>query len=576
MLTFFRRGGAGQVILGAVVFAIILVFVMEFRPGRQGGGGISRDCAVKLHDSCIDRKEFFAAFGLAVPRTLTSKKVKQMGLKKSLMEGFVERELLLKEAERLGVSVSDEELDQELMAGRARVSLPMQQLSGLGYQLGLNEEMVRLLPVRSVQTDEFDLKIYERVVRNTTNRSTKEFRDMQRRELIAARMRDLVRARARVSEADAFLQWERESSKATARFARIDRDWFTKWVVDLSDAAVNDWAAKNEAAVNEAWKTAASSWKPECPLVSEIVAPIEEEAGDVSKAEARKKVEDALARVKKGESFEGVAKDVSQGASKFLGGDIGCVNEGYGPGSTELLDALKNMKPGEVSPVVESKRGFHVLKLRGRVAEKDLEKAGKLTMARRAAAGVLATGMAKEFGDAVIQKVKAGATLEQAVDELTLEYAKKGPAQKPKPAAAAPVAGGAPAKKDDLPALADPIKPRVEESVAFNVLGTPVDDAERTEAAGAKVFELSKPNEVVPKPIKTANGYAVLQLKEKTLAKKEDFAKDRLAYMRNLREAKGTDAVNRYVAALRAKVKDKIELDSRLLEEPADESPGDG
>jgi len=569
MLTFFRRGGAGQIVLGAVVFAIILVFVMEFRPGRTGGGGVSRECAVKVLDSCVDRKEYFAAFGLAVPRGLTNKKVKAMGLRKTLMEGFVERELLLKEADRLGISVSDEALDVELMHGRARVSLPMQQISFLSYSLGFTEDMVRLLPVRTAQTDEFDLKIYERVVRNTTNRSPKEFRDMQRREMTAQRMRDLVRSRVRVSEVEAYSLWERDRSKAVARTVSLKRDWFAKWAVDASDTAVRDWAAKNEKVVDEAWKQAAPSWKAECPLVSEIMVAVEEDSGDVTKTEKRQKIDAALAKVKKGEAFELAAKSASEGMTAIYGGELGCLSEGYGPGATELIEAAKGMKPGQVSEVVETKRGFHVIKLHARVPEVELEKTGKLVIARRLAVNALATGLAKEFGDKLIEQVGAGAKLDEATTALSLEYAKR-TAKKP----AGPALPGA-KKDDELPALLDALRPRVEISAPFSVAGSPIEDADRSEAPAAKVLELKKADDVVPKPVKTSSGFAVLQLKEKTLAKREDFEKDRLEIMRSLRAVKATDAVARYVAALRSKVKDKITLDSRLLEESEDTS-GDG
>lgn len=575
MLSFFRKGGGGQIIVGAVVFAIIVVFVLEFRPGREGGSGFSRECAVKVFDGCVDRKEYFAAYGLIVPREMPQKKIKSMGLKKAIMDGFVERELLLKEAERLGVSVSDAELDEELASGRARISLPYHQLGWLGYTLGIGDEMVRLLPVKSSQSGEFDYKIYERSVRNTTNRSPKEFKEMQRREVIAQRVRDLVRSRVRVSEVEAYTQWERERSKAVARVVSVPREWFAKWVVDASDAAVDDWALKNEKLVSDAWKQAQANWKAECPIVSEVVASVEEESGDATKTEQRQKVQAALDRIKKGEAFDAVARSASEGAAAELGGELGCLNETYGPGSSELLDAIKSMKPGQVSEVVESKRGFHVIKLHSRVAEKDLEAVGRRATARRMAVPALATELAKEFADKLIEKAKAGAKLEDLVKELSLEYAQRRTTKKVAVAGApgpAPVA----AKKAEPPALEDALRPKLEITAPFSVAGSPVQDPMPGEAPAAKVFELEKADALVEKPVRTGAGFAVLQLKEKTPAKKEEFEKDRLSILRTLRVAKEQDAVARYIAALRGKVKEKITYDQRLLEDTGSQDDGSG
>ncbi|MCC6898312.1 MAG: SurA N-terminal domain-containing protein [Polyangiaceae bacterium] len=573
MLSFFRKGGGGQVIVAAVAFAVIIVFVLEFRPGREGRSGISRECAVKVSDSCIDKKEYWAAYNLIVPRELPQKKVKSMGLRKTVMDGFVERELLLKEAERLGVSVSEEELDKELSAGRVRISLPYHQMGWLGYSLGINEEMVRLLQVTSSQTKEFDYKVYERAVRNATNRSPKEFKEMQRREVVAQRMRDLVRSRVRVSEAEAYTQWERERSKAIARVVSVPREWFAKWVVDASDATVDDWAVKNEKHVEDAWKQAQANWKPECPLVSEVVASVEEEAGDATKTEQRQKVQAALDRIKKGEAFDSVARATSEGSAAEVGGEVGCLTEGYGPGAKELLEAAKNLKPGQVSEVIESKRGFHVIKLHGVLAEKDVEKLGKRATARRLAVPAMATELAKEFSDKLIEKAKAGEKLEDAAKALALEYAERRPAQKPAAAAAAP----APAKATEPPAMEDPLRPKVEITAPFSIAGSPVEGPLPTEAPAAKLFALEKVDAKVEKPVRTAAGFAVMQLKEKTLAKKEDFAKERLAILRALRQSKEQDAVARYIAVLRGKVKDKVTYDPRLLDDKiAEDGSGDG
>ena len=62
----------------------------------------------------------------------------------------------------------------------------------------------------------------------------------------------------------------------------------------------------------------------------------------------------------------------------------------------------------------------------------------------------------------------------------------------------------------------------------------------------------------------------------KAAAKKEDFAKDRAAVLRSLRQAKELDAVGRYVTSLRSKIKEQITFDTRLLEESANDDSGDG
>lgn len=553
----FRRGGAGQVIIGAVVFAIIIVFVLEFRAGRQATqSALSRDCAVKVMDRCVDRKEYFASFGLIVPRGVPQKKIRAMGLRRQVAEGLVERELLLSEAERLGVSISEKEIDDELATGKAHVSIPVGQVSFLSYSLGIGEDGVRELPVKSVQTEAFDYKIYERVVRNTTNRSPKEFKEMQRRELIAARVRDLVRARVRVSVKEAEAQWTRERSKAVARIVHVDKAWFAKYAVDTSDAAMEAWAKENPQQLDEAWKADKKNWTAGCLLVSEILVPVDPETPDENKVDLRKKIEDAAARLKNKEPFDLVARDLSQGSSATWGGEVGCLGEGYGVGAKELGEAAAKMKPGEVSPVLETARGFHILRLDGKLAESSIDKVGRLANARRLAVALEADALTKKFADEVIERAQKGDKLEDVVKELSRSYL-------------LPHFAG---KKDEEPKpLSADNRPRVEISAPFNEIGGPSLNTTAGENPAHDVFALDKVDAVVKKPLTTDTGLAVLQLKEKTMAKHEDFEKDRVDVLDGLRAAKARDAISRYIVELRDKAKDKILIDPRILEEGKDD-----
>lgn len=71
---------------------------------------------------------------------------------------------------------------------------------------------------------------------------------------------------------------------------------------------------------------------------------------------------DALARIKKGEDFATLAKELSEDPeSKNKGGDLGFV----APDGVvkEIADAAFALKPGEVSGVVQTKFGYHIIKV---------------------------------------------------------------------------------------------------------------------------------------------------------------------------------------------------------------------
>lgn len=89
-----------------------------------------------------------------------------------------------------------------------------------------------------------------------------------------------------------------------------------------------------------------------------------ETGGELSDAEAKAKIDEIAERVKGGEDFAVVAKEVSQDpGSANEGGDLGFAGPGvYDPA---FEDALYALNYGEVSAPVQSEFGWHIIKLLG-------------------------------------------------------------------------------------------------------------------------------------------------------------------------------------------------------------------
>src|SRR5215813_12554528 len=91
-------------------------------------------------------------------------------------------------------------------------------------------------------------------------------------------------------------------------------------------------------------------------------APTEE---GLDKTAARAKAEEVLKRVKAGENFEALAKEYSTDpGSKDNGGDLGWF--GRGRMVPDFEKAAFALQPGQVSEIVESPFGFHIIKVEGR------------------------------------------------------------------------------------------------------------------------------------------------------------------------------------------------------------------
>ncbi len=81
---------------------------------------------------------------------------------------------------------------------------------------------------------------------------------------------------------------------------------------------------------------------------------------DRVRAEALKKAEAAMARLRKGERFQDVAREVSEdNVSRVNGGDLGCVPiDAFGK---EFADAVSVLKPGDYSQPIATPWGYHIV-----------------------------------------------------------------------------------------------------------------------------------------------------------------------------------------------------------------------
>ena len=86
----------------------------------------------------------------------------------------------------------------------------------------------------------------------------------------------------------------------------------------------------------------------------------------------REEAENILYRLEKGEDFTQLAEELSEDTTtKDKGGDLGWFPRGRM--ITEFEEAAFSLKPGEISGVVETQFGFHIIKVEERDEERELE-----------------------------------------------------------------------------------------------------------------------------------------------------------------------------------------------------------
>jgi peptidyl-prolyl cis-trans isomerase C len=160
---------------------------------------------------------------------------------------------------------------------------------------------------------------------------------------------------------------EAEFSKAlAARNTTVDQlkaDARIDMVINkMMEAELATTAAATEAEAKDFYDKNPDRFKqPEGVRASHILIMANEKADEATKKAARAKIDGILKRVKAGEDFAALAKENSQDGSASQGGDLGFFQKGrMVPAFDQAAFALK---PGEVSDVVTTEFGYHIIKL---------------------------------------------------------------------------------------------------------------------------------------------------------------------------------------------------------------------
>ncbi|CAM3997362.1 peptidylprolyl isomerase [Bordetella tumulicola] len=100
---------------------------------------------------------------------------------------------------------------------------------------------------------------------------------------------------------------------------------------------------------------------PEQVALGQILIRVPEGASSSEVAELRKKAESVLARLKKGSDFASLAAETSDGPEALQGGVMGARPMDGWPDL--FVQAIASLSPGQVSDVIQSGNGFHILKV---------------------------------------------------------------------------------------------------------------------------------------------------------------------------------------------------------------------
>jgi peptidyl-prolyl cis-trans isomerase D len=291
----------------------------------------------------------------------------QLNLGQRALDDLVTERLLKREAERLGLRVSDDEVRESIL------EIP-------NFQDG----------------SRFDRNRYLNVLR-ASRVSPAEFEESQRETLLVGKLEGLLTDGLTVSDQEVRDLHALESEKVDLSFVKVPFEQF-KAAATVSDSEVADYYEKNrerfrrpdnvtiayvtyapehfgaklaitDEAIQEYYEAHKTDYEqPERWKLAHILFAVPADADDAAKNAIKAKAAGVLitARIGGGKEFAELAKKNSEDAlTAENGGDLGIV----APGTLEaaLEEAVQTLEVGAVSDPVISSRGFHLIRLEEKI-----------------------------------------------------------------------------------------------------------------------------------------------------------------------------------------------------------------
>jgi peptidyl-prolyl cis-trans isomerase D len=358
--------------LALVVLSFVLLYI-PYSQQQQPGMPVSSSAVV----ASVDGREITAGrfqrvylqqmqqYRNAYGGNMDERLLKQLGIDQRILQGLIEEEAALVEADKLGITANDEEVKARIL------SLPAFQENGQFIGDARYRQVLQMQnpPLRP---DEFELQVRRGIVMEKLQRALTDW---------------IV-----VSDQDVEAEFRRRNEKVTLAVVNFTADKFRE-ATTATDAEISAWfdAHKNDykvpekrkvkyglidaQAIRERTQVPAADVErhykenqeqystPEQVRASHILFQFD----DGKEEEARKEAEAVLKRVKAGEDFAKLANQFTdEEIGKTRGGDLDFFERGKM--AKEFEEAAFALKPGETSDIVKTQFGLHIIKVTDRKA----------------------------------------------------------------------------------------------------------------------------------------------------------------------------------------------------------------
>jgi peptidyl-prolyl cis-trans isomerase D len=380
MIRFLQKDNRVVKIIFIVIIAVAVVtMVITLVPGIFADADTSNDTYATVHSGGLMGRYFGTSTTITTPevqqvaeRMLQQKKYPEMVLPYLMpqaAQALIQREVLLQEANRLGLQVGDADLRRALQSGPfSQMLFPNGQFIGEDGYANFVQNYFRtsIQDFESQIKKELEINRLEAMVTGGVTVSDQDVRDSYRQQATKIKFDYAVinseDLRKQINPTDAELQAFFKQSAARYKDAIPETRKLAYIALNQTDVPGGAPAVSDQQ-VQQYYLSHQKDYQvPEEVKVRHILIKVDAGADPKVDAAAKQKAEDLLKQIKGGADFAALAKANSDDpGSKEQGGELGMIQRGVTVPPFEK--AAFALAPGQISDVIKTRFGYHILKV---------------------------------------------------------------------------------------------------------------------------------------------------------------------------------------------------------------------
>ena len=362
MLRYLRENTGNWIIkifLGIIVIVFVFLGIGTMSANKEDTIGKIDDMPITFKEYERAYKTIYSQMQASFGRNLNDEILKMLNLKQQALDAVIEQKLVLSKADSMGIIISSEELQEHISSFEP-----------------------------FLDNGSFSLSKYKRVLAQNSV-SPSDFELSQINALKTQKLKNIVLGFVSVSDAEAKEWYVYQNTKAAVNYIVFDPTLYSN--ISPDDKQIRKFYKENKEKYKSNAKKQArylrfkfADYKdktnikteqikkyynenkeqfvtPEQVEVRHILIKLDQDASEDEVKQAKNKAEQIYEKAFKGENFEKLAKQYSQGPSKDEGGYLGKFDK-YTM-VKPFSDKAFSMKENEISKPVKTRFGFHIIKL---------------------------------------------------------------------------------------------------------------------------------------------------------------------------------------------------------------------